>query len=292
MSGDTEKRFRQALEHLRLAILMTPDLTDRERRLALLMVERTHRKTWTEAELFESWLSVATLGSVTGYDLRTVKRIRQALVQKGVIYVAAGGGQGPHSTTVYGFNGDWINGTWLKLMETGRLGAWDRKRYGDGQSTRVAPATTLSDDDVPGQSDAKSGSGDHREVAPAAILKDGSGDHPNPLSHNPSNGPIPSSLRSDGRPALCLAVDVPSSLGSSGRQDECFSCQHDDVPEVTVLARWLNAELAAGIDIDAVGAASGLDRASVRAVAAGKARLSEIDERRLVDAVLAVREAI
>jgi len=42
MSGEA---FFRVVERLRLALLTTADLTDRERRLALLMVERIHTRT-------------------------------------------------------------------------------------------------------------------------------------------------------------------------------------------------------------------------------------------------------
>ena len=200
MAGDADKRFRLVVEKLRLVILMAPGLRDRERCLALLMVERIHRKTWDDAEQLVSWLSVGILSAVSGYSTRYVKSIRLALKQKGVIFVAKDGGRGRHNTTVYGFNGEWLFATWRKLIETGRLGAWDGKRYGNGQGARVNPAFTLSDDDVPARSDAKG----ERPV------------HPNPLIENPLNEPVPSSFHSDGRPSLRSTVDVPSSLHSDG----------------------------------------------------------------------------
>ncbi|HEY9348951.1 MAG TPA: hypothetical protein VIQ53_26715 [Inquilinus sp.] len=216
MAGDADKRFRLVVEKLRLVILMAPGLRDRERCLALLMVERIHRKTWDDAEQLVSWLSVGILSAVSGYSTRYVKSIRLALKQKGVIFVAKDGGRGRHNTTVYGFNGEWLFATWRKLIETGRLGAWDGKRYGNGQGARVNPAFTLSDDDVPARSDAKGERPVHRGVNAQFTLKGERPVHPNPLIENPLNEPVPSSFHSDGRPSLRSTVDVPSSLHSDG----------------------------------------------------------------------------
>lgn len=53
-------------------------------------------------------------------------------------------------------------------------------------------------------------------------------------------------------------------------------------------ARWLSSLLEAGIDIEALGTASGFGAGGIRGLAAGKARVTRLSQRRIVDAVMDV----
>lgn len=136
MSGEA---FFRVVEKLRLALLTTVDLTNRERRLALLMVERIHRRSYEDAGTLVSWLSVPTIAGLTGIDERSIKRLRQSLRAKSVVHVEQEGGRGPRSTAVYAFDHAWIE---RNAPAIGACGGWtSSRRVAEADPEASAPAT-------------------------------------------------------------------------------------------------------------------------------------------------------
>jgi hypothetical protein len=131
----TSEAFFRIVERLRLALLTTIDLTDRERRLALLMVERIHRRSYEDMGTLVSWLSVATIAGLTGIDERSIKRLRQSLRAKSVVYVGQEGGRGPRSTAVYAFDRGWIE---RNAPVIGGNGGWTSCRTRSSRSSEPA----------------------------------------------------------------------------------------------------------------------------------------------------------
>jgi hypothetical protein len=188
MSGEA---FFRIVERLRLALLTTVELTDRERRLALLMVERIHRRSYENAGTLISWLSVPTIAALTGMDERSIKRLRQSLRAKSVVYVEQEGGRGPRSTAVYAFDRRWIE---RNAPAIGGNGGWtsgrpepeaDREPSVPGPSQTgewVASTATLRND--------MGGHSTHPRMALETPLKGGLGGHPTPLNTKPMIEPL------------------------------------------------------------------------------------------------------
>jgi hypothetical protein len=184
MSGEA---FFRIVERLRLALLTTADLTDRERRLALLMVERIHRRSYEDRGTLVSWLSVPTIAALTGIDERSIKRLRQSLRTKSVVTIDQEGGRGPRSTAVYAFDRQWIERN-ARMMGAHR--GWTsgrREPEADREASasaacatgeRVASPTTLQN--------AMGGHSGHPRMAPVTPVEGGPGDHPTPLNTKPT----------------------------------------------------------------------------------------------------------
>ncbi|MDR6290842.1 hypothetical protein E9232_003368 [Inquilinus ginsengisoli] len=187
----TSEAFFRIVERLRLALLTTVDLTDRERRLALLMVERIHRRSYEDAGTLVSWLSVPTIAALTGIDERSIKRLRQSLRAKSVVSIEQEGGRGPRSTAVYAFDRRWIE---RNAPVIGANGGWTTGRpepEPDLEASLPAPCpaaewvastATLRTD--------MSGHGAHPRMALETPLKGGLGDHPTPLNTKPMTEPL------------------------------------------------------------------------------------------------------
>lgn len=183
MSGEP---FFRAIERLRLALLTTADLTDRERRLALLMVERIHRRSYEDGGKLVSWLSVPTIAALTGIDERSIKRLRQSLRAKSVVTIEKEGGRGPRSTAVYGFDRQWIE---RNAHVMGAHGGWTSGRRESGEDREAsasAPSTTCERVALPATlRNVMGGLGAHFGMALETPLMGGLGGHPTPLNTKP-----------------------------------------------------------------------------------------------------------
>jgi hypothetical protein len=208
MSGEA---FFRVVEKLRLALLTTIDLTDRERRLALLMVERIHRRSYEDADTLVSWLSVPTIAALTGIDERSIKRLRQSLRAKSVVHIEQEGGRGPRSTAVYAFAHAWIE---RNAPAIGACGGWTSSRRvteadpevstlaTDPTSGWVASTATLWND--------MGGYSSHPGMASETPLKGGFGDHPTPLNTKLLIEPLETRANASATRALNLRGSVPT----------------------------------------------------------------------------------
>jgi hypothetical protein len=126
------KAFQVMVGRFRVAILMTRELNDTAKRIALFMLERSNRKKFEEDRGLYSWLSEHSLAVFAGVSDRAVRKARQQLRFHGVIADTLEGGQGAGQTTVYVFLEGWLRSTEYALETLGVLNLWNGGRGNAG----------------------------------------------------------------------------------------------------------------------------------------------------------------
>lgn len=119
MTTDAHKSFRATISRLRFAILLVPELADRDRRVGLVMLEQVSRQVWGSAGMLLTWISVDRLAGALGECRRNVQRARAALKTVGVLEVIDAGGRGRKDSAQLAFSLDWLARTEQDLRARG-----------------------------------------------------------------------------------------------------------------------------------------------------------------------------
>ncbi|AWK90319.1 hypothetical protein [Azospirillum thermophilum] len=167
MTADARKGFRAAVGRFRLALLLAPGLTDRDRRIGLVMLEQVNRQVWSTSETLVTWIGVDTLAAALGECKRNIQRARAALRSAGVLVACHAGGRGPGDTAQLAFDPGWLASTEAHMRAHGllaRLGYGAEPQEDDSVVALHRPVTLGAND----KGDSLQGQGDTSVTHPAA----------------------------------------------------------------------------------------------------------------------------
>ena len=164
-------------------ILLTVDLPDRERRMALLLLEYASHTVWEARQELIMWPGMATLCLQTGWIKRRVQRSREALAKAGVFFCARRGGR--VGTARWAISQDWLAARESALLVSGALASFGaRQPIFAGALTWATPLEDIQSvtqnngkDDKQFDTHSTDGLGDGMGVAQSA-------DYTGSISHN------------------------------------------------------------------------------------------------------------
>jgi len=107
-SASIDKEYRVTLDRIRTALLTAAGMTGAMRQVGGLMLNYTNRRMFEHKRVVCSWLSEATLASLSTLSESGVRKARRALRECGSIVATRQGGAGRGDTTVYQFDLGWV----------------------------------------------------------------------------------------------------------------------------------------------------------------------------------------